>query len=131
MIYGVTDGLLIRYSVKTRDLVAGGYTASPPLGPRLASVGQDGAYFALGWAVSNAFDQNPFAYQFTIAGGALNIGTHAIDSASNTIYAQVPEQLPPPAPPASSTICLPDGRCVTIANAPNPNATPSADTKAR
>jgi uncharacterized protein (TIGR03437 family) len=129
LIYGVTDGLLIRYDVKTRNLAAGGYAASPPLGPRLASVSQDGGYFALGWGVSNSFHQNPFAYQFTIAGGALNIGTHSIDAASNTIYAQVPEQLPPPVPPASTTICLPDGRCVTITNAPNPNAAPSADTR--
>ena len=129
VIYGATDGLLIRYNVKTRDLVAGGYTASPPLGPRLASVSQDGAYVALGWGVTNNFDQNPFAYQFTIAGGALNVGTHSIDAASNTIYAQVPEQLPPPTAPPSTTTCFPDGRCVTVTNAPNPNATPSSDTR--
>jgi uncharacterized protein (TIGR03437 family) len=129
VIYGATDGLLIRYYVKSRDLVAGGYSASPPLGPRLASASQDGAYVALGWGVTNNFDQNPFAYQFTIAGGALNIGTHSIDAATNTIYAQVPEKLPPPAPPASTTTCLPDGRCVTITNPPNSNATPSSDTR--
>jgi uncharacterized protein (TIGR03437 family) len=128
VIYGATDGLLIKYDVKTRNLTAGGYTAAPPLGPRLASVSQDGGYFALGWFVSNTF-RNAFSYQFTIAGGALSIGTHAIDAASNTIYAQVPEQLPPPAPPASTTTCLPDGRCVTITNAPNTNATPSSDTR--
>jgi uncharacterized protein (TIGR03437 family) len=129
VIYGVTDGLLIRYIVKSRDLVAVDYSAVPPLGPRLASVSGDGGYFALGWSVSNTFYPNPFIYQFTIAGGALNVGTHAIDASSNTIYAQVPEQLPPPAPPTSSTICFPDGRCVVIVNAPNPNATQSQDTR--
>jgi uncharacterized protein (TIGR03437 family) len=120
VIYGATDTILFRYVVQTKELTSGGYTAGPTLGPRLASVSRDGSYIALGWFVTNNW-RNAFTYQFAIAGGALNIGTHAIDSATNTIYAQVPEAPPPPPSPTSATACLPDGRCVTITNTPSPN----------
>lgn len=128
VIYGLSDTIFFTYTVSNHSIFSTSYVAQPPLGPRLTSVNRDGSIFAYGWAVSD-ITKGYFGYQFPIAGGALNIGTHAIDSVAGVIYAQVPEQLPPPAPPTSTTICLPDGRCVTITNAPSPNATPSTDSR--
>ncbi len=92
-IYGLGDKLLFRYDVTNRILSASLYTASPPLGPRAVSVSQDGSYFTAGWTVQDRFFYD--IAEFGNPSGTLNIGTAVIDSARNTIYAQMP-------PPASS-----------------------------
>jgi len=88
VIYGVGDTLLFRYDVNARVLTSGLYTASPPLGPRTLSVSQDGSYFAAGWTVKDQYFYD--ISEFTNPTGVLNVGTTVIDSAHNTIYAQMP-----------------------------------------
>ena len=87
-IYGVTDQILFAYDIGIRDVRSGGYVASPPLGPRAISVSRDGSYYLAGWAL---WDRKGILAQFPNPSGALNIGSHAIDSERNIIYAQVPE----------------------------------------
>ena len=91
-IAGFGDTLIFRYDVTTHSISAGLYVASPPLGPRAVSVSQDGSYFTTGWALKDKFFYN--ISQFPNPSGALNIGTTAIDSAHNVIYAQIPAGVP-------------------------------------
>ncbi len=89
VIYGLTDTVRFRYAVNTRTLQSLGYTASPPLGPRVVTVSADGSFWAGGWA---SFSSNgPLISQFPNALGALNIGSLAIDNKRGVMYAQVPE----------------------------------------
>ncbi len=88
VIYGLGTTLVFSYNVTTQTLNAGLYTASPPLGPRAVSVSQDGSYFTAGWTLKDSSFYN--ISQFANPSGTLNIGTTAIDSAHNVIYAQIP-----------------------------------------
>jgi len=95
-IYGFGDKLLFKYDVSNNILSAGFYTSSPTLGPRAVSVAQDGSYFTAGWTLK---DQAFFNIsQFANISGALNVGTSAIDSVNNLIYAQMPPPGTLPAP---------------------------------
>jgi uncharacterized protein (TIGR03437 family) len=96
MIYGLGDTLLFRYDVTTRALSASLYTAAPPLGPRVVSVSQDGSSFTAGWTLEDRsfFDIS----EFPSPSGILNVGTTAIDSVNNVIYAQVRAKGDLPAP---------------------------------
>ena len=88
-VYGLTDTITFAYDVSPNPAVRPqGYTASPPLGPRVVSVSDDGSYYLTGWVLQNP--AGTFIEQFPSAAGLLNIGGHAIDSRSNTIYAQIP-----------------------------------------
>ncbi len=87
-IYGLGDNLLFRYDVTHGTLIAGLYTSSPAQGPRAVSVARDGTYAAMGWTLA---DVNLFDYaEFPNPSGILNVGGHAVDSAHNVIYSQVP-----------------------------------------
>jgi len=122
-IYGLTDQVEFAYDVRNKILNAGLYSSSPTMGPRVVSVSADGSVVASGWSVT---DQRRGAlYEFPNPGGALSVGTHVIDSVNNVIYAQIPEQPDPPPAPISATSCLPDGRCVTITEAPATSGSPS------
>lgn len=88
VIYGFSDTLLFRYDVANKILTAGLYTSSPALGPRAISVSQGGSYFTAGWTLKDSQFFN--ISQFPNVSGALNVGTTAIDSAHNVIYAQIP-----------------------------------------
>lgn len=96
VIYGFSDTLLFRYDVATQTLTSGLYTSSPALGPRAISISQDGSYFTAGWTLKDTTFYN--ISQFANISGALNVGTSAIDSVHNLIYAQMPPPgtLPPP-----------------------------------
>ena len=95
-IYGLTDTIRFSYSVRNRLVVSAGYTSSPAQGPRVVSVSHDGSYFAAGWGL---FDpRGRLLSQFLNPSGQLNIGSHAIDSAAQLIYAQIPEAQTTPAP---------------------------------
>ncbi len=87
-IYGYGSTLLFSYDVTSRTLHSGLYTSSPTLGPQAISVAQDGSYFTIGWALKDPHFYN--ISQFANISGALNIGTSAIDSVNNIIYAQMP-----------------------------------------
>ena len=128
LIYGLTDALVFAYSVATQSFFSpgyapGAYTAAPPLGPRLVSVNNDGSVYATGWAM-NTSKLSLFAYQFSSPSGALNVGSHAIDSAAGLIYAQVPDAGPPAAAPTTSTQCFPNGTCITLTIPPPPGTPP-------
>ena len=115
-IHGLTDTLQFIYDVNTKTVSAYGYTASPPLGPRVVSVSRDGSLTVVGWGVT---DYRRFVtYDFPTPSGLLSVGTHVVDSAAGVIYAQIPVPLPAPPPPASASACLPDGRCLTISDPP-------------
>jgi uncharacterized protein (TIGR03437 family) len=91
IIYGVTDTILFSYQVGSYSVQSGGYVASPPLGPRAASVSKDGSYWIAGWAM---FDRKSMLSQFPNPLGLLNVGSTAIDSDRGIIYAQIPEGVP-------------------------------------
>jgi uncharacterized protein (TIGR03437 family) len=88
VIYGFSDTLLFRYDIATQTLTSGLYTSTPTLGPRAISVSQDGSYFTAGWTLKDTTFYN--ISQFANVSGVLNVGTTAIDSAHNVIYAQIP-----------------------------------------
>jgi DNA-binding beta-propeller fold protein YncE len=77
LIHGFTGDLTFIYDVASRTVSASGYSASPTLGPRVASVSQDGLLVATGWGVTNY--ANSTLYEFPNPNGALSIGTHVID----------------------------------------------------
>lgn len=85
-IAGVSDTILFFYDVTRRLVSSMGYVADPPLGPRTVSVSNDGDRWLAGWGV---FDSKGLLAQFADPSGELEIGSHAIDTARNTIYAQV------------------------------------------
>jgi len=97
-IYGFGNNLYFRYDVSHGTLSSSvfpyspaTYITSPTLGPRAVSVARDGSYAAVGWILTDA---NTFDYaEFPNATGALNAGGHAVDSAHNVIYSQVPTSL--------------------------------------
>jgi uncharacterized protein (TIGR03437 family) len=86
LIAGVSDTILFSYDVARRVVISMGYVADPPLGPRTVSVTAEGDRWLAGWGV---FDNRGLLAQFADPSGELEIGSHAIDSARNTIYAQV------------------------------------------
>src|SRR5271165_4342358 len=86
-IYGLGWTILFRYDVTSQSLSASLYTSSPPLGPRVVSVSQDGTSFTAGWALKDNQFYN--MSQFANPSGVLNVGSTLIDSSRNLIYAQV------------------------------------------
>jgi len=110
-IYGLTDTIRFVYRTQDHIVFPGSYTSTPTQGPRLTSVNGDGSLFVSGWVVQNL--RLGTNYQFFDVSGALNIGSHAVDSTRNLIYAQIPDSGPPAPPPTSQTACFPDGRCIT------------------
>ncbi|MGC9970377.1 MAG: hypothetical protein ABSE56_07290 [Bryobacteraceae bacterium] len=88
-IYGLTDTIRFKYDVEWRLVTSLGYTANPPMGPRVVSVNRDGSMWAGGWA---EFDRDGrLMAQFPNPAGLLEVGSHAIDSGRGLIYAQIPE----------------------------------------
>jgi len=87
-IFGLTDTIRFSYDVAAKHIRSAGYTATPPLGPRVVSVARDGSYYAAGWGV---FDRGgELLSQFANALGALGVGSLAVDSAAGVLYAQIP-----------------------------------------
>lgn len=98
VIIGLTDTIQFSYNTSNHQVYVIGYTASPVLAPRVVSVSGDGSYYLAGWAMyqcgggvltgCQVFGANTAS--FLNPSGIPNIGSHAIDSSSNTVYAQVP-----------------------------------------
>ncbi len=109
-IYGYGSTLLFSYDVTSRTLNSGLYTSTPTLGPQAISVSQDGSYFTVGWALKDRYFSN--ISQFANISGALNVGTSAIDSVNNIIYAQ----MPPPGTPPSPVMQIVDSDNLTLRN---------------
>jgi uncharacterized protein (TIGR03437 family) len=99
VIIGLTDTIKFSYNTSTHSVSVIGYVSSPAQGPRVVSVSADGTSYLAGWglyncggggAISGCTTTGPLAASFLMPSGILNIGSHAMDSASNTVYAQVP-----------------------------------------
>jgi len=88
-IFGLTDTIYFCYDVQNQLINAVGYTATPAEGPRVVSVAQDGSYFTAGYGLFGA--SGVLISQFANPSGALNVGSHAIDSVAGLIYAQIPQ----------------------------------------
>ena len=88
-IYGLTDTIYFRYDVLNHLISSVGYTSTPPQGPRVVSVSRDGSYFTAGWGLFSA--GGLLISEFAGPTGALNVGSHAIDSVAGLIYAQIPQ----------------------------------------
>jgi uncharacterized protein (TIGR03437 family) len=65
------------------------YTSSPPQGPAAVSVARDGSYAVMGWIRVNQALQD--TAEFPSPSGVFNVGGHALDSANNVVYSQVPQ----------------------------------------
>lgn len=79
-----------RYDMRRKALSSFAFTASPPMGPRVIAASRDGSYYTAGWALFRG-DSTLISQFHTKVSGKLDVGTHVIDQASNTVYAQVPE----------------------------------------
>ena len=91
-IFGLTDTIRFRYDVDLKRVVSLGYVAVPALGPRTVSVNREGSLYAAGWGLFQSKGiQDTLVAQWRNPSGALNIGSHAIDSERRLIYAQIPE----------------------------------------
>jgi uncharacterized protein (TIGR03437 family) len=94
-VYGMTESkgtntcLKIRYDVVNKAVNVQSWTYSPPPGPRAVSTSKDGSYWMAGWSLNDAGLR--ILSQFPSAAGLLSVGTTAIDSDRNTIYAQMPD----------------------------------------
>ena len=95
--------LIFKYDVATGHLSADGWVTSPLLLPRV-SVASDGSWAMIGW---NAFAPALCApgpnfmirSRYPQAVAAKTITGHAIDSANNILYAQIPDPTQPTGPP--------------------------------
>jgi uncharacterized protein (TIGR03437 family) len=100
-IYGITDTIRFSYDVINRQVLSLGYTSTPAMGPRVVSVAGDGSFWAGGWGLYDV--RGRLSAQFPNPSGALEVGSHAIDSARNLIYAQIPAATEQTASPGSGT----------------------------
>jgi uncharacterized protein (TIGR03437 family) len=85
---GGTPYLVFRYAVATKTITSSFYTSTPPGGPRVVSLADDGSSMTMAWWLADA-NFNDVA-EFLSPSGILNIGSHVIDSSRNLVYAQVP-----------------------------------------
>jgi uncharacterized protein (TIGR03437 family) len=85
---GGSPYLVYRYAVATKTISATFYTSSPPGGPRVVSLADDGSTMSMAWWLSDS-NFNELA-EFLNPSGVLNIGSHVIDSSRGVVYAQVP-----------------------------------------
>ena len=68
-IHGLTDDVRFVYYVQSRTFSVRRYIATPPLGPRLVSVSQDGLLDVTGWSVRNL--RRYLTYDFQNVSGSL------------------------------------------------------------
>jgi uncharacterized protein (TIGR03437 family) len=89
-IYGLTDTTFFSYDVRNKSVAAFFfYTSVPTMGPRVVSVADDGSGFLGGWGLWTK--SGILLQQFANPLGLLNVGSHALDSRSNRIYAEIPQ----------------------------------------
>jgi uncharacterized protein (TIGR03437 family) len=103
---GSPQGIFV-YDATTGRLTADGWVTSPPLVPRI-SVAGDGTWAMIGWAAyahslcsQGANFMVRSRYPNPVA--STNVTGHAIDSANNILYAQIPDATTPTNPPYSPT----------------------------
>ena len=98
----LTDTMFFEYEIENKQFFPFTYTASPAMGPRVASISDDGSYNLGGWAMRDS-RYGTLLSQFQNPLGLLNVGSHVIDSKSGTIYAQIPTGTPQPTTPTLPT----------------------------
>jgi uncharacterized protein (TIGR03437 family) len=82
------DYLLVRYDAVQGSVTTANWTSTPINGPRVVSVNQNGSRMLSGWGLYHP--QGFLLAEFRNPLGSFGVGSHAINSAINTIYAQVP-----------------------------------------
>jgi uncharacterized protein (TIGR03437 family) len=82
------DYLLVKFDATQGMVTTASWTSTPIMGPRVMSVNQDGSRMLTGWGLYHA--QGFLLAEFRNPLGNFGVGSHAIDSAHNTIYAEVP-----------------------------------------
>ena len=83
-----TETVEFQYDVASGQVNAQYWTNSPASGPRVVSVDRTGTFYVTGWSMHRADDFVSLA-QFPNAVGDFSIGSHAVDTARKTIYAQI------------------------------------------
>ncbi|MGA3019067.1 MAG: hypothetical protein ABSF62_18240 [Bryobacteraceae bacterium] len=98
--------LIFKFDSRTGQIIAGLYTSTPLLLPRV-SVSADGTYGMVGyWLLTSSYAP---AFPFVMLGRYPNaltstaVAGHAIDSTNSLIYMQVPDANQPTGPPFTST----------------------------
>jgi uncharacterized protein (TIGR03437 family) len=99
---GATMTAEFQYDVASQQVKAQTWTNSPASGPRVVSVDRTGSFYLTGWTIHRADDFVSLA-QFPNAVGDFAKGSHAIDTARKTIYAQVSMTSAPQVWPAGGT----------------------------
>jgi uncharacterized protein (TIGR03437 family) len=128
--------LLFSYNVTNQKVTAAFVlTTAPSLGPRAISVARDASYYMTGWALfdcgpgflGDCSADGPLLAQIANTSGELSVGSVAIRSSKNTIYAQT-TQNPIPPTGTSQTQCFDNGVCITVTTpgtaAPAPSSVP-------
>lgn len=114
--------LIFRFDANTGHLAADGWVTSPVLLPRV-SVAADGSWAMIGWSAYAPALCVPgpnfmIRSRYPQAVAATNITGHAIDSANNILYAQIPDPNQPTAPPYTSakppTLAIMDADNMTV-----------------
>jgi len=101
-VYGIAEtsapekSVIFRYDVYSKQVLPVNCTTTPPLGPRVTSVNQDGSLYLTGWGLHSR--RSFFLAEFRNASGKFNIGSHAIDSARGLVYLQYDEGVTAPVP---------------------------------
>jgi uncharacterized protein (TIGR03437 family) len=101
-VFCLTDTIFFEMDIETKQFFPFTYTSVPTMGPRVASISDDGTYNLGGWALRDSRYGTLLA-QFQNPLGLLNVGSHVIDSRSNTIYAQIPAGTQPTAAPTGTS----------------------------
>ena len=88
---GATTAILY-YNVRTGQLIVLNWVASPPFGPRVVSVNQDGTQFMAGWILFdlNLAIEGTSPAQIPYALGDFRLGGYAWDWSRNVIYGDIP-----------------------------------------
>jgi uncharacterized protein (TIGR03437 family) len=96
---GTSPFLVFKYTVSNHTISAYLESSSPPGGPRVVSLADNGSVASMAWWMSDL--NNPYSPFFpdiaeftppgvgTAPGGLLNLGSHVIDSSRNLVYAQI------------------------------------------
>jgi uncharacterized protein (TIGR03437 family) len=110
---GTSPYLLFRYNVGTKVITSSFYVSSPPAGPRVVSVADDGSLVSYAWWVADA--NFVTTAEWGNPSGLLNVGSTLIDSSRNLIYAQIPPNgTPATANPNPPLLLITDSDNLTV-----------------
>jgi uncharacterized protein (TIGR03437 family) len=112
----------LRFSYSSGKITASQYlSSSPQLGPRVVAVSRDAKYYMAGWGLfacgagflGDCTAGGPLVAQWPNTTGALNVGSTAIRSSRNLIYAEL-EPAAAATSASAQTVCLANGLCITL-----------------